>query len=322
MDISPNLQRFLDDFAVWEKRRLEQPYGSCKQRSEVPLPNGYTIIDVETTGTNRETDRVIEIAVSRCDADGKAQQRFQSYVDPVTAQSSAEAIAVHGITAEKLAHAPRFSELIDTLTPLLDGNVFTAFNCDFDLTMVQQEFQRAKFMYQPPAQACLLKAYRWLEPELESHKLESWAAAHNIDFDPHEAGEDVRVSEMLLQDVIARGIAPESIELNEDLWIRRMVEREPDKPASEKSVRYLFVLARKVGWTDGSQVQSGRVKALCEALNGCQLDEMTALQQARMVDAFTFLAIRKRDRERRKLQQLASELNGAPDTPQSDTAAT
>ncbi len=317
---SATQQKFLAEFEAWSKRKYSRPLGAFKHRSQVAAPHGYAVVDVETTGTDHKTphgsgngpDRIVQIAISRCDQNGVSQERFVSLVNPGARMPSAEATAVHHITEQMLVGAPRFDQLVDTITPLLDGNVFTAFNTAFDLPMLQHEFQLARYMYSPVGEACLLKAYRLMEPDLETHKLESWAQVHGHVFQAHDAGEDVRISELLLQELIDQDIAPETVELDEDLWIRKQILKEPDKPASEKSIRYLFVLARKLGWLypDSNSVDSRRVKRLCAAINdGCQIDQMTTLQQARMADAFTFIAIRKAKRELKHAQELAHKLN-------------
>jgi DNA polymerase III epsilon subunit family exonuclease len=311
VSLSGRQEKFLADLEDWRRRWLEQPVGSYKLRSQVPRPNGYTIFDVETTGTRHGEDRVVSVAASRCDADGEVIDRFYSLVNPVTKQISAEASAVNGITPEMLVDAPRFEQLADRLLDLLDGHVFTAFNAEFDLPMLQNEYRLLGRQFTPVATACLLQAYRVTEPDLEKHKLGDWAEVYGHEFNAHDASEDVRISELLLRDLLAKDIAPESVEFDEDLWVRKKVEADPEsltKPASAASIRFVFVMARQAGWVDEfNTVQSGKVRHLCRAVNGCELDDMTVMQQARLVDAFRLMLVRQRKRRE------AAEAKAAPE---------
>lgn len=302
IELADGERGFVARYEPWSRQRLLQPVGSYVERSRLPRPAGYTIVDVETTSTDRKTDRVVQIAIRRCDAEGACQESFVSLVEPEGHPIDPGAHEVHGISAQMLVGQPIFRQLAPRILELLEGNVFCAFNVSFDLAFIRTELARCGHEYDPTQVACLLEAYRVTEPDLDVHKLSDWAEAHHVAFDAHDAGEDVRVSELLLRDLLQRGIAPESVDFNEDLWVRRKVERDPDsgKTASAASVRYLFVLARKVGWVDDiGHVLDSRVRRLCAAINGVtDLDQISQLQQSRMVDAFTLIAIERARRQR------------------------
>jgi DNA polymerase III epsilon subunit-like protein len=297
IELTDGEQRFLARFEPWSAKRLLQPVGRYAARSTLPRPPGYTIVDVETTSTNREQDRIVQISVRRCDADGRSEETFSTLLNPDGHLIDPQAQEVHGISADMLVGQPKFVQIADRVLELLSDRIFTAFNASFDLAFVRTELARAGHHYEPARIACLLEAYRVTEPDLDVHKLSDWAQVHSVAFEAHDADEDTRVCELILQDLIARDIAPESVEFNEDLWVRRKVERDSDnsKAASPASIRYLFVLARKVGWVDDmGSVLSGRVRRLCAAINdGVDLDSMSQLQQSRMVDAFTLIAIER-----------------------------
>lgn len=95
------------------------------------------VVDVETTGLSpRYGDRVIEIGVLRVE-EGQ-EVTFESFVDPRRPISPGSA-AVHGITDEMVATAPRFGELADRLWQFLDGAVLVAHNALFDLSFLNAE---------------------------------------------------------------------------------------------------------------------------------------------------------------------------------------
>lgn len=95
------------------------------------------VVDVETTGLSpRYGDRVVEIGVLRIEAGRETV--FQSYVNPQR-PISPRAAAVHGITDEAVAVAPRFREIADRVWPLLDGAVLVGHNAPFDWSFLNAE---------------------------------------------------------------------------------------------------------------------------------------------------------------------------------------
>lgn len=99
------------------------------------------IIDLETTGTNIATDRVVQVAVLKIDADG-SEQEFQALVNPEI-DIPADATRVHGITNADVHGKPTFCELAPALLGLLSGCDLVGFNLSrFDLPLLQAEFQR------------------------------------------------------------------------------------------------------------------------------------------------------------------------------------
>jgi|GEM_PF-5486236 len=81
-------------------------YGDSSMAMDVPRSAGapglclerpLVVVDTETTGTDPQTDRIVQIALTRVAADGHVDA-FASFVNPGIAISEA-ATAVHGITA-------------------------------------------------------------------------------------------------------------------------------------------------------------------------------------------------------------------------------
>jgi len=98
-------------------------------------------IDLETTGTNVGSDRIVEIAILKLNPDGSKNVRTHR-VNPEIPISE-ESIGIHGITNEAVADEPTFAELAPSLFKFL-------FNCDlagynsnkFDIPMLVEEFFR------------------------------------------------------------------------------------------------------------------------------------------------------------------------------------
>jgi len=253
-------------------------------RGEVPPPVAYAVVDLETTGTSVESDEIVSLAVVRLDAEGVELDRFASLVRP-SGPIPPEATAVHGIDDAAVARAPRFADLAEELLGLLDGAVFVAHNADFDLSLLEHAFARAGIRYRPAGVACTLDSFRLLEPGESSHRLESLCGRHGVPLDDaHDARGDVLATVALLRILLARGIAPETVELDRAAYLR-LRSRGDTRPVSEPQVRRVFALARVAGLlTLEGKVDREAVLALVERLTG--VGDVDALTREQVQDVF------------------------------------
>lgn len=259
--------------------------GTVRRREEVAPPAAYAVVDLETTGTSVESDEIVSLAVVRLDAQGVELDRFASLVRPA-GPIPPEATAVHGIDYAAVAAAPRFADLAGELLGVLDGAVFVAHNADFDLPLLVCAFARAGIRYRPAGIACTLDAFRLLEPAEASHRLESLCARHGVPLDDaHDARGDVLATVALLRILLARGIAPETVELDRAAYLR-LRSRGDTRPVSEPQVRRVFALARAAGMVgpDGS-VDREAVVSLAERVAGVtDVDALTREQVQAVYD--------------------------------------
>ena len=256
--------------------RLAGLPGSVRRRTEVAPPAAYAVVAVETTGTSVEADEIVSLAVVRLDADGRELDRFASLVRPA-GPIPAEATAVHGIDDAAVRLAPRFAELAAELLALLEGAVFVAHNADFDLPLVQHAFARAGVRYLPAGVACTLDAFRLLEPTERSHRLESLCERHAITLDDaHDARGDALATVGLFRLLLAEGIAPETVELDDRAYMRAR-SRGDTRPASEPQIRRVFALAREAGIVglDGAVDRDAVGALVARVAGGTQVETMT-----------------------------------------------
>jgi DNA polymerase III epsilon subunit family exonuclease len=222
--------------------------GRVRQRRDVPTPAGYAVFDCETTGIDPEQDEIVSFALLRLDAGGAEFARSVYYVRP-SRPIPAEATAVHGITDDDVAHAPRFWELAPELLWLLEGAVFVAHNASFDLAMLRHGLASVGCAYEPPGVACTLEAFRLLEPLLPAHNLEALCRAHNVELTAHDALGDALATAALLRLILAAGLAPETVELDEAAaW--RLRSRGDVRPATERQIARVFALGHDAGLAD------------------------------------------------------------------------
>lgn len=98
--------------------------------------------DIEATGINFRTDRIIELAIVKM-APGGARETHTYLFNPER-PIPAEAIAVHGITDEDVKDCPAFSEVAPHIATLLEGCDLAGYNViHYDIPMLQAEFERS-----------------------------------------------------------------------------------------------------------------------------------------------------------------------------------
>ncbi|MFD7896148.1 DEDDh family exonuclease [Streptomyces sp. NPDC059743] len=153
-------------------------------------PEGYAVVDVETTGLARD-DRIVSAAVYRLDARGNVEDHWYTLVNP---ERDPGPVWIHGLTSEVLADAPLFPEVAGELAERLDGRVLVAHNAIFDWSMIAREYARAARTAPTRQRLCTIALSKELGLPLPNHKLESLAAHFGVvQQRAHHALDDARV---------------------------------------------------------------------------------------------------------------------------------
>jgi len=106
------------------------------------LDRPLAFIDMESTGLNPATDRVVEIAVLRC-ARGQEPILVSRRINPVV-PIPPTATVIHGITDADVSECPRFDEIAQKVDRFLDGCDLAGYGLKkFDLPLLSAEFRRA-----------------------------------------------------------------------------------------------------------------------------------------------------------------------------------
>lgn len=91
------------------------------------------ILNTQTTGLGKR-DEVLSISIT----DYKGQPVFYSLVKPIIHDSWLSAEAINGISPATVANAPTFADIAQEVAGLLNGRYVTAWNVNFDITMLKQ----------------------------------------------------------------------------------------------------------------------------------------------------------------------------------------
>lgn len=109
---------------------------------QLNLTRPLAFFDLETTGTNVASDRIVEIAILKIHPNGDKEE-FLKLVNPEMPIPPIAA-SIHGITDEKIKNEPTFKELAPAISPFLKGCDLGGYNSNkFDIPILVEEFLRA-----------------------------------------------------------------------------------------------------------------------------------------------------------------------------------
>src|SRR6478736_515724 len=157
--------------------------------------SSLAFVDLETTGTRAEADRITEIGIVRVDIDGGGPPRvveWSTLVDPEVPIPPAIQVLT-GITDSMVASAPTFSTIAGDVAQMLGGRVFVAHNARFDYGFLKHAFARLERPFSARV-LCTVRLSRRLFPEADRHNLDSIVARHGLPIaGRHRALGDARV---------------------------------------------------------------------------------------------------------------------------------
>ena len=106
------------------------------------LKKPLAVIDIEATGTNVSTDRIVEIAIVKLLADGNrtVKRKIVNPQMPIAKNIS----EIHGITDEMVKEAPTFKQVAQEIKQFIDGCDLACYNAyRLDIPLLMEEFIRA-----------------------------------------------------------------------------------------------------------------------------------------------------------------------------------
>ena len=151
------------------------------------LSRPICFIDLETTGINVSTDRIVEIAIVKIGVDGTKQvkRRLVNPEMPIPKDSS----EVHGITDEMVKDAPTFKALANEIKQFMEGADIGGYNSNrFDVPMLNEEFLRAGI-------SADIESRKLLDVQKVFHKMEQRTLSAAYQFYCHKTLEDAHTAE-------------------------------------------------------------------------------------------------------------------------------
>jgi DNA polymerase-3 subunit epsilon len=114
---------------------------------QLALKNPLLFFDIESTGLNVASDRIVEISIVKVSPGGPGQPNDVEVktrrINP-TIPITPGAQAVHGISDEDVKDCPTFKQVAKSLARLMEGCDIAGYNSlKFDIPMLAEEFLRA-----------------------------------------------------------------------------------------------------------------------------------------------------------------------------------
>lgn len=131
---------------------------------QLNLRRSLAFIDLETTGINISSDRIVEISVLRITPSGK-EDWMSTRINPEMAIPP-KSTAIHGISDKDVAESPKFRDIAKKLASFLEGCDLAGYNAlKFDIPVLAEEFLRVNVDFN-------FKKRRYVDVQVIFHKKE------------------------------------------------------------------------------------------------------------------------------------------------------
>ncbi len=138
------------------------------------------VLDTETTGLDpKQGHRIIELAAMELEGRRVSLRRFHRYLNPER-EIDAGAVAVHGLTYERLQNEAKFSDIAPSFLEFIAGAELIIHNAPFDMGFLNHELF---LMGLPPLQNVVvdtLKVAREMHPG-KKNSLDALCSRYEID---------------------------------------------------------------------------------------------------------------------------------------------
>ena len=161
------------------------------------MKKNYAVVDIETTGTDPKTDRIIQFGCVLIE-EGRIVTHFSTDINP-DQNIPAQIQTLTGISNQRIRKAPYFEDVAQTISNLLADTIFVAHNIHFDYPFLSNELERCGM---PPLTIPGIDTVELAQvfmPTSLSFRLRDLAEELNLVHEnPHQADSDADVTAQLL----------------------------------------------------------------------------------------------------------------------------
>ena len=133
-------------------------------------------VDIETTGSHFERDRITELGIKSLIHD--QVETWESLINPQTLIPQ-NIQSLTGIRPEMVSQQPPFESLAIEVARELEGKIFVAHNARFDYGFLKASFKRVGIDFKPKV-LCTVKLSRLLFPDQARHNLDTIIGVHRL----------------------------------------------------------------------------------------------------------------------------------------------
>lgn len=170
-----------------------QPILNCSE-----IPDRFVMLDLETTGLDAYTSRIVEIAMIRY-VNGEKEDVYCQLIDPEIHIPSS-ATQVNGITDDMVRNQPKIYEVIDHIYDFINGEIIAGYNVGFDLKFLSAAFARSNKHIENVITLDVLQVVKEAIPQNKTRdrKLSTMKEYFGIQCDSHRALADCETAFQVL----------------------------------------------------------------------------------------------------------------------------
>lgn len=206
----------------------------------------FTAIDVETTGLNPKSDKMIEVGAVKV-RDGKITARYESLINP--GRKLTERITeLTGITNEMLKDAPLPEEVLPKLFEFIDGDILLGHSVMFDYSFIKRAAVNLGLMNGKENGYGIdtLRIARCHLKELESRSLPFLCKYYEIPHKAHRAVNDAEAAAVLYGKLLEKFGGSEERGVFAPAELVYQIKREAPASKAQKERLYLLVQKHKL----------------------------------------------------------------------------
>lgn len=156
----------------------------------------YVCLDLETTGLNPKTEKIIEIGAVKV-RNGKITDTFESFVAP-NKKLEGKITEITGITEDMLREAPQREEIIPGFLEFVGTDILLGHSLMFDYSFLKRAVVNCGLAFEGEGIDTLKIARKFLS-ELESRRLGFLCSHYGIRHTAHRALSDARATSQLYE---------------------------------------------------------------------------------------------------------------------------
>lgn len=199
----------------------------------------YVSIDLETTGLNPKTDKIIEIGAVRV-IDGERRETFAALINPGR-KLEPQIVELTGLSDEDLADAPYIEEILPDALDFIGDLPLLGHSVLFDFSFLKKAAVNSRMVFEKQAVDTLKIARKYLA-DLEHRNLDYLCGHYQIPHHAHRALADAEAT-VLLYERLAEQFYSEEDALFHPQPLNFKVKR--DTPAAKAQKERLYRLTEQ-----------------------------------------------------------------------------
>lgn len=179
------------------------------------MRDSYVCIDLETTGLNPKTDKIIEIGVVKVENDLIVEE-WETLVNP-DRKLEERIVTLTGIRDEQLMSAPMIEVILPKLLEMIGDHVLLGHSVLFDYSFIKKAAVNRRLSFEKQGIDTLKIARKYLA-DLESRSLPYLCEHYGIEHSAHRALQDARATVELYRKLTEQFYEREEAEQDRSLF--------------------------------------------------------------------------------------------------------